>query len=65
MSLTSIALGLDHRHIYGMTENMEKAGVKCLGFWTEGSPETLAGISQTVSRFETFRQSRGGARQRR
>jgi len=28
MSLTCVALGLDHRHIYGMTENMEKTGAK-------------------------------------
>jgi predicted dehydrogenase len=48
MTLTCIAIGLDHRHIYGMTENMEKAGVKCLGYWTEGTPETLQGY---VKRF--------------
>ncbi len=46
MTLTCVALGLDHRHIYGMTENMEKAGVKCLGFWTKGTPETLAGYQK-------------------
>ena len=40
MGLTCVALGLDHRHIYGMTENMAKAGVTCLGYWTEGDPET-------------------------
>jgi predicted dehydrogenase len=45
MTLTSIALGLDHRHIFGMTENMEKAGVRCLGYWTDGAPETLAGYT--------------------
>ena len=44
MGLTCVALGLDHRHIYGMTENMAKAGVKCLGYWTEGDPETLPGF---------------------
>jgi len=54
MSLTSIALGLDHRHIYGMTENMEKAGVKCLGFWTEGSPETLAGFRKRFPDLKRF-----------
>ena len=48
MTLTCVALGLDHRHIYGMTENMQKAGVKCLGYWTMGTPETLPGY---VKRF--------------
>lgn len=48
MSLEFIALGLDHRHIYGMTENMLKTGARCLGYWTEGTPGTLAGF---VKRF--------------
>lgn len=52
MTLRSVALGLDHRHIYGMTENMEKAGVPCLGYWTEGTPETLTGF---VKRFPHLR----------
>ena len=52
MPLTCVALGLDHRHIYGMTENMEKSGVKCLGFWTQGTPETLSGY---IERFPDLR----------
>ncbi|WP_170785438.1 Gfo/Idh/MocA family protein [Ruegeria lacuscaerulensis] len=48
MSLTCVALGLDHRHIYGMTENMRKTGVVCVGYWTEGDPVTLPGY---VKRF--------------
>ncbi|WP_377189058.1 Gfo/Idh/MocA family oxidoreductase [Ruegeria meonggei] len=48
MSLTCVALGLDHRHIYGMTENMAKAGVRCVGYWTLGEPATLPGF---VKRF--------------
>ncbi|MEQ6202855.1 Gfo/Idh/MocA family oxidoreductase [Sulfitobacter sp. HNIBRBA2951] len=48
MTLTCVAIGLDHRHIYGMTENMQKVGVRCLGYWTEGAPEPLAGY---VKRF--------------
>jgi len=48
MSLTFVALGLDHRHIYGMTENMIKAGGQCVGFWTDGDPVTLPGY---VKRF--------------
>ncbi|WP_109310555.1 Gfo/Idh/MocA family protein [Ruegeria sp. AU67] len=48
MSLTCVALGLDHRHIYGMTENMRRIGVDCAGYWTQGDPETLPGY---VKRF--------------
>lgn len=46
MSLTCVALGLDHRHIYGMTENMREVGVDCVGYWTEGEPGTLAGYTK-------------------
>jgi len=56
MTQTCIALGLDHRHIYGMTENMEKAGVKCLGFWTEGTPETLDGYRKRFPDMPRFAQ---------
>lgn len=48
MTLAFIALGLDHRHIYGMTENMLRIGAKCLGYWTEGTPQPLEGY---VKRF--------------
>ena len=57
MGLTCVALGLDHRHIYGMTENMAKAGVTCLGYWTEGDPETLPGFRKRfphLPRFESL-----------
>ena len=60
MTLTSVALGLDHRHIYGMTENMQNAGVLCLGYWTEGTPETLAGYVKRfpdLRRFETLQEA--------
>ena len=56
MSLTCVALGLDHRHIYGMTENMERAGVRCLGYWTEGNPETLAGYVKRFPHMPRFAQ---------
>lgn len=52
MTLKCVALGLDHRHIYGMTENMQNAGVHCLGYWTKGTPETLPGF---VKRFPDLR----------
>ena len=57
MTLTCVALGLDHRHIYGMTENTAKAGVRCLGYWTEGNPVTLAGFTRRfpdLPRFESL-----------
>ena len=43
MTLTFVALGLDHRHIYGMTENMLRIGARCLGYWTDGTPQPLDG----------------------
>lgn len=46
MSLTCVALGLDHRHIYGMTEQMAAVGVACLGFWTDGTPGPLPGFTK-------------------
>lgn len=48
MTLAFVALGLDHRHIYGMTENMARIGARCLGYWTDGDPQPLAGY---VDRF--------------
>lgn len=54
--LTFAALGIDHRHIFGMSENMMKAGAKFAGWWSEGSPETLSGFQKRfgdVPRMET------------
>lgn len=48
MSVRCVALGLDHRHIYGMTENMLRHGATCEGFWTDGDPGPLPGY---VKRF--------------
>lgn len=42
------AIGLDHRHIYGMSEGMIEAGCEFAGFWTEGQPQPYAGF---VKRF--------------
>jgi len=44
MSFRFAALGLDHRHIYGMSEGMIAAGCSFAGFWTEGAPQPLAGF---------------------
>ncbi|MEM1274705.1 MAG: Gfo/Idh/MocA family oxidoreductase [Pseudomonadota bacterium] len=48
MTLRFAALGLDHRHIYGMAQNLANAGAEFAGWWTEGEPGTLAGF---VERF--------------
>lgn len=40
------ALGLDHRHIYGMAENMETVGGEFVGWWTKGDPGTLDGFNK-------------------
>ena len=40
------ALGLDHRHIYGMAANMETVGCEFAGWWTQGEPGTLDGFAR-------------------
>lgn len=44
MSLKFAAIGLDHRHIYGMAEGMIAVGCTFSAFWTEGEPHPLAGF---------------------
>lgn len=46
MSLRFAALGLDHRHIYGMAANMIAAGAEFAGWWTQGTPATLPGFAR-------------------
>jgi predicted dehydrogenase len=48
MSLKFAVIGIDHRHAFGMTEHLIAAGGTCVGWWTDGSPETEAGF---VKRF--------------
>jgi len=38
------AIGIDHRHVYGMAGNMIDAGAEFVGWATEGHPETEAGF---------------------
>jgi predicted dehydrogenase len=40
------ALGLDHRHVYGMAAGMIDAGCSFAGFWTDGNPQPLQGFSK-------------------
>lgn len=49
--LTIAALGIDHRHIYGMAENMVATGAVFKSWWTEGSPGTEVGF---VKRFPSI-----------
>ena len=55
------ALGLDHRHIYGMAENMQDAGGEFVGWWTKGDPGTLDGFNKRFPevierRFDDYRE---------
>ena len=53
--LNFACVGLDHRHIYGMTEGMIAAGAHCLGYYTRDSAEPLEGFVKRfpeVPRFE-------------
>ncbi len=38
------AIGLDHRHIYGMAKGMMAVGCEMAGYWTHGDPQPLAGF---------------------
>jgi len=38
------AIGLDHRHIYEMVGRLIEHGAECVGWWTEGEPQPLAGF---------------------
>lgn len=43
-TLKIAALGIDHRHVYGMAGNMQDTGAEFVGWWTQGKPETLKGF---------------------
>lgn len=49
MSLKFAALGIDHRHIFGMAGNMQDAGATFTSWWTDGSPETEEGFVKRFS----------------
>ncbi len=53
------ALGLDHRHIYGMSEGMLETGAELVCYWTDGAPQPLAGFTKRfpdVPRRDTVQQ---------
>ena len=37
-------IGVDHRHIYEMTGRLLELGHECVGYWTAGEPQPLAGF---------------------
>jgi predicted dehydrogenase len=40
------AFGIDHRHIFGMAQNMMDTGARFVGWWTEGTPDTLESFTK-------------------
>ena len=49
-------VGLDHRHIYEMTEGLLAAGAECVGYFTRDDAEPLGGFIRRfpkVPRFES------------
>ncbi len=46
MSVRFAAVGLDHRHIFGMSEGLIAAGAVLAGYWTEGTPQPLEGFQR-------------------
>ncbi|MEP2640877.1 Gfo/Idh/MocA family oxidoreductase [Roseobacter sp.] len=54
MTVSFVALGLDHRHIYGMTQHMRDTGATCLGYWTDGHPDTLDGFTKRFPELPQF-----------
>ena len=49
-SIGVAVVGIDHRHIYGMLEQMLAQGCVFRGWWTDGEPQTQAGF---LERFGT------------
>lgn len=43
-SMKFVAVGIDHRHIYGQIQHMQNVGGEFVAWWTEGGPETLEGF---------------------
>lgn len=43
-TLRFAAIGLDHRHIYEQVGHLLELGCECVGYWTEGDPQPLAGF---------------------
>lgn len=44
MSVEFGIIGVDHRHILGMAQGMLEVGARLRSYWTEGTPQPLAGF---------------------
>jgi hypothetical protein len=44
------AIGIDHRHIFGMAGHLIAEGAEFVCWWTEGTPETLDGFGNAFPR---------------
>jgi predicted dehydrogenase len=53
------AIGLNHRHIYGMTGCLLEQGCECVGYWTEGEPEPQAGFTRRHPQIPRVTDKRG------
>ena len=53
-SLKFAALGLDHRHIFGMSQGMVEVGAEFAGFWSKGEPQPYAGFVERFSDVPRF-----------
>ena len=49
-TLRFAAIGIDHRHIFGMAANMIEAGAEFAGWWTQGHPNTEEGFVERFPR---------------
>jgi len=52
--LRMAVLGIDHRHIYTMTQHMTDAGCELVGWWTEGAPNTIDGFQRRFPKAPRF-----------
>lgn len=43
------ALGIEHRHIFGMASQMMEVGAQFVGWWNEGDPEPMEGFQKRFS----------------
>ncbi|MEM1287822.1 MAG: Gfo/Idh/MocA family oxidoreductase [Pseudomonadota bacterium] len=49
MTIKFAALGIDHRHIFGMAENLQNIGGEFVSWWSEGAPNTFDSFMKRFS----------------
>src|SRR5690606_35498082 len=48
-------IGLDHRHVYHLIEELLRAGAVCAGYWTQTSdPKVLEGVRERFPALSEF-----------